>query len=126
MCYQLCPEGLPEWWRRPLQTLEQDWVPSRKARQRSYRRMDGVNAPALLTQGDSPQVDFPSFLGLSKPYSAGPLPLRPNREKKSKGRELPLPPPLCPGFSRSWGDPPEGPPGLAKLPTLTLPDGHTL
>ena len=53
---------------------------------------------------------------ISKPYSAGPLPLPPNFEKKSKGRELPLPPPLCPGFSRSWATP-RGP---------SLPDGHTL
>lgn len=94
MCYQLCPEGLPEWWRRPLQTLEQDWVPSRKARQRSYRRMDGVNAPALLTQGDSPQVEFPSFLGLSKPYSAGSLPLVQIVRKKAKAGSC-LSPHLC-------------------------------
>ena len=80
--------------------------------------MDGVNAPALPTQGIHPRWNSLPFWAskagaeISKPYSAGPFLLPPNREEKQAKVGLPLPP--------------QGPPGLAKLPTLSLPDGHSL
>lgn len=93
--------------------------------------MDGVNAPALPTQGIHLRWNsFPFWASkagaeISKPYSAGPFLLPPNREEK-KQRWGCLSPHLCALPSLGPGRPPEGPPGLAKLPTLSLPDGHTL
>ena len=63
MCYRLCPEGLPEWRRRPHRPWNRTGFPLGKLGRGDTRRMDRVNAPALPTQGDSPQVEFPSFLG---------------------------------------------------------------
>ena len=131
-CYRLCPEGLPEWGRRrPHRPWNRTGFPLGKLGRGDTRGWTGLtlqpSPPRGFTPGGIPFLSWLPKLGqrYQNPTQQDPFfSLQIVREKKQRWGCLS--PHLCALPSLGPGRPPEGPPGLAKLPTLSLPDGHSL